>query len=107
MTTLFTYAVAVMDVYDGDTVHLDIDLGFHTWRRGERYRLARINAPELHAPSGLASRDALAAQLAAAKVIVVTTSKADNYGRYLVEIEADGKNLNDWMLAQGLAVPYP
>jgi micrococcal nuclease len=107
LATLFTYAVEVIDVYDGDTVHLDIDLGFHVWRRGERYRLARINAPEIKTPTGPASRDALAGQLAKAQQVIVTTSKADNYGRYLVEILADGANVNDWMVANGYAVPYP
>src|SRR5438105_3433362 len=104
--TLFTYAVQLLDVHDGDTVHLDIDLGFHTWRRGERYRLARINAPEITTAMGPVSRDALTLKLSGAKKLVATTSKADNYGRYLVELLADGQNVNDWMVAAGYAAVY-
>ena len=105
---LFTYAAQIIDVYVGDTVHLDIDLGFHTWRRGERYRLARINAPELKTAAGPASRDALTKRLAEAKSITAATSKADNYGRYLVELVDDlGVNVNDWMVSNGFAAPYP
>ncbi|HEV8489038.1 MAG TPA: thermonuclease family protein [Candidatus Limnocylindrales bacterium] len=107
MSTLFTYAVEVVDVIDGDTVHLDIDVGFHTWRRGERYRLARINAPEMSTVGGPLSRAALAAKLEAAGTVIASTKKADAYGRYLVELIADGENLNDWMVANGWAVPYP
>lgn len=103
---LFTYAATLIDVYDGDTIHLDLDLGFHTWRRGERYRLARINAPELKTPAGPPARDHLT-QLLAAGPLTVTTSKADNYGRYLVECFVNGVNLNDQMVADGFAVPYP
>lgn len=106
MTPAFTYAAQLIDVHDGDTIHLDIDLGFHTWRRGERYRLARINAPELSTPEGRPARDHLTLLLAAGP-LVVTTSKADNYGRYLVECSVNGVNLNDAMLRDGFAVPYP
>jgi micrococcal nuclease len=104
--SLFTYAVQVKDVYDGDTLHLDIDLGFNTWRRGERYRLARINAPELKTPEGPPARDHLILLLTKGPLIV-TTSKADNYGRYLVECEVNGLSVNDQMVADGFAVKYP
>jgi micrococcal nuclease len=103
--SLFTYTAELVRVVDGDTVVLDIDLGFHTWRRGERYRLARINAPELKDPPGPPARDHLISLLGVP--LVVTTSKADNYGRYLVELVVNGVNLNDQMIADGFAVRYP
>lgn len=106
MASLFIYAAALKDIVDGDTIHLDIDLGFRTWRRGERYRLARINAPELKAPEGPAARDHLTLLLSKGPLIV-TTIKADNYGRYLVECMVNGLNINDQMVADGFAVPYP
>lgn len=103
--SLFTYTAVLLDVYDGDTIHLDIDVGFHTWRRGERYRLSRINAPELKTPEGPPARDHLALLLSAGP-LVVTTSKADNYGRYLVECVVNGLNINTQMVLDGFAVPY-
>ena len=45
--TLYHYKAFVTQVYDGDTVTVDIDLGLHTWMKGEKLRLYRINAPEL------------------------------------------------------------
>ena len=35
--TLYHYRAVVIDVYDGDTVTVDLDLGFHVWKRGRRY----------------------------------------------------------------------
>lgn len=102
---MFTYTAELVRVIDGDTVVLDIDLGFHTWRRGERYRLARINAPELKTPDGPAARDHLSSLLGIP--LVASTSKADNFGRYLVELSVGGLNLNDAMMADGFAVSYP
>jgi micrococcal nuclease len=101
----FIFAVELVRVIDGDTVILDIDLGFHTWRRGERYRLARINAPELSTPEGPPARDHLISLLGTP--LHATTFKADNYGRYLVELSVEGRNLNDMMVTDGFAVRYP
>ena len=41
---LYTYRATVTRVIDGDTVVADIDLGFRTWRHGERLRLYGIDA---------------------------------------------------------------
>lgn len=57
---LYHYKAKVVSVYEGDTFTIDIDLGLHTWIRGEKIRLSRINAPELKGKErtkGLASRD--------------------------------------------------
>ena len=36
----------VLKVIDGDTVDVDIDLGFNTWIKNERVRLMGIDTPE-------------------------------------------------------------
>lgn len=101
---MYSYAANLRRVIDGDTVVLDLDLGFRLWRENESYRLARIDAPELRdEPAGPAARDALAAHLGAAASLMVQTSRADKYGRWLVELYADGRNVNDWLVASGLA----
>jgi len=59
---LYYYKARVVRVYDGDTIHVDIDLGLSTWIKKEKLRLARINAPEIRGsqrPAGLAARDFL------------------------------------------------
>ncbi|MST00048.1 MAG: nuclease, partial [Pedosphaera sp.] len=59
---LFHYRAHITSVYDGDTCTADIDVGLGVWVRGEKLRLHRINAPELHGADdakGKASRDHL------------------------------------------------
>ena len=107
---MYQYTAIVVSVYDGDTAHLDVDLGFSMWVRGSRYRLARINAPELGTPEGVTARDYLATLLPVGSPITVQTMKdrTDNYGRMLVEIYlSDGRSVNQLMLDTGHAVPYP
>ena len=40
------YRVEVLKVIDGDTVDVDIDLGFGVWLKNERVRLYGIDTPE-------------------------------------------------------------
>ena len=89
---------------DGDTVVLDLDLGFYQWRIGRSYRLARINAPELSTPEGVAARAALTERLAAASAFLVVTAKADSFDRWIVELYADGVSVSDWLVGDGWAV---
>jgi micrococcal nuclease len=43
---MYEYNCTIVRVVDGDTVDVDIDLGFDTWRRGERIRLYGVDTPE-------------------------------------------------------------
>ena len=101
---MYTYSARLVRVIDGDTVVMDLDLGFYQWRLGRSYRLGRINAPEMNTPLGPASRDYLTGLLANAGFLMVTTSKADSFDRWIVELFADGMNISDQMVAQGHAV---
>lgn len=108
---MFEYFAKITRVVDGDTLILDVDLGQRAHIVGKPYRMARINAPELKTPEGVASRDALVAFLGALPVMTRTTTikdRHDQYDRYLIEVflTLTGENLNDWMLANGHAVPY-
>ncbi len=103
----------LVSITDGDTVHMDIvesaSAVFHTkhWIIGRRYRLARINAPEMSTGAGQQSATALRQKCATYPPLgwTVVTSKQDPYGRYIAEVIApDGVNLSDWMLANGYAV---
>mgnify|MGYP003330737066 FL=1 len=40
------YRVKIVKVVDGDTVDVDIDLGFGIWMKNERVRLFGIDTPE-------------------------------------------------------------
>ena len=43
---MYEYRCKVIRVIDGDTVDVDIDLGFQVWIRGERVRIMGIDTPE-------------------------------------------------------------
>ena len=43
---MYEYRVEIKRVVDGDTVDVDIDLGFGIWMRNERIRLMGIDTPE-------------------------------------------------------------
>lgn len=107
---LYTYRAFVRKVYDGDTVTLDIDLGFDVVLREQKVRLLRINAPEVRGEereSGLASRDALRKRIANKWVVLRTESdRKGKFGRWLGEIWFEGECVNDWMLAEGHARVY-
>jgi micrococcal nuclease len=111
--TLYHYKAFVTQVYDGDTVTVDIDLGLHTWMKGEKLRLYRINAPELRGEekeAGKISRDYLK-KLVWKKELVIETikDKREKYGRYLAEIwlhlnNGSYLNVNDELVKKGYAV---
>lgn len=107
---VYGYPAVITDVYDGDTVTADIDLGFQT-RRTEKLRLIGIDAPEVRGeerPHGLVARDALRERILDQDVTVCTfEDKRGKYGRTLARIYVDGQhNINAWMVLTDHAEPY-
>ncbi len=109
---LFHYRAKIIDVYDGDTVRADIDLGLKTWVKNEKLRLARINTPELRGrerEEGMRSRDFLREQILGKEIILETVrDKKGKFGRYIAEIwvKAGGEgftNINDLLVSEGYA----
>ncbi|RMG67827.1 MAG: nuclease [Calditrichaeota bacterium] len=112
---LYHYRAVVTRVYDGDTIWVQIDLGFYVEIKREKIRLARIDAPEIRGPersAGLAARDFLRDLILNQPVLLQTLKdRKGKYGRYLGEVwlEQDGRyiNVNDLMVAKGYATPWP
>lgn len=105
---MYKYRAKVTSVYDGDTVTVDIDLGFEVWLREQRVRLLNINTPEVRGKSkkeGIIARDALRQRILD-KEVIIKSDRRGKYGRWLVEIFVDDENINQWLLHEGLAVPY-
>lgn len=110
--SLYIYSASVVKVVDGDTVDLEVDLGFGVYKI-DRFRLLGINAPELHSTKpgererGEAARQFLAS-LCEGKDVEIETfkDKADKYGRYLVMMDAGDVQINAAMVAAGHAVEY-
>ena len=122
MKVSYTYRGKALRVLDGDTVQVDLDLGFQL-RFLAIIRLARINAPEVVGETkaaGIAATKAMAELLgcnyaigvvkggfAPAKAITVRVLKADKYGgRWVGEIFIGDACVNDQMVSLGHAVPY-
>ena len=43
---MYEYKVRIVKVVDGDTVDVEIDLGFDVWLKNQRVRLYGIDTPE-------------------------------------------------------------
>lgn len=110
---LYHYRVKVLDVYDGDTIRVEIDFGFGmTWKGGDNrglpIRLYGIDTPEVRGEEredGLVSRDRLRDEILGKTVTLKTIKdKTGKYGRYLgIIIKGDGTNINEWLVTEGLA----
>jgi micrococcal nuclease len=91
---MFRYNAKVVNVVDGDTFDIEIDLGFHI-KLNERVRLAGIDTPELNSSDPAERKKAHEAKAYVANVfnscgfnIVVETAKPhDKYGRYLARVQ--------------------
>ena len=116
---MYEYRAIVVSVYDGDTITVDIDLGFGVWKRGEKVRLLGINSPEVRGESrerGIVARDALRAKIGDSAVTLRTKrDKQGKYGRYLAvvvhyeygpDFPSMAVNINDWMVENGFAEVY-
>ena len=115
---MYEYKAIVKKVYDGDTITVDIDLGFGFWVKKQSLRLLGINTPEISGierPEGLLAKEALLKWIPLESEITIRTYKdaKEKYGRWLAEIfvpdEADHNNLlsiNERLVDQGFAKPY-
>mgnify|MGYP005661708603 CR=1 FL=1 len=107
---MYEYRAYVRRVYDGDTITVDVDLGFGIMFKGQKIRLIRINAPEIRGSereSGLKSRDALRSLISNKWVILKTyKDKKGKYGRWLAEVFINETCVNDWLISEGLAKEY-
>lgn len=105
--SLYTYNATVIRVVDGDTVDLDVDLGFDI-HQFMRTRLYGINAPEMNTAAGKEAREFLLSMLPLDAEVLLHShkDKRDKYGRYLARLEFNGVVVNDEMVATGHAVEY-
>jgi micrococcal nuclease len=114
---MYEYRVkSVLAVVDGDTIDVDIDLGFDI-SLTKRVRLAGIDTPESRTSDkaekvlGLEVKELLKKKLKEAKTIVIRTQMPDStekYGRILGWVFLDGAELsvNEALIAGGYAWEY-
>ena len=104
----------VVKNYDGDTVTVEIDLGFNI-RYQVRVRVEGVNTPELRGgtpetrAAGRVARDEVRSWLSQWKGLLSlhTTCEHGKYGRVLGDIRTStGKSLAEYILRFGYGVPY-
>lgn len=99
---MFEYRAQAVKVIDGDTLDLDVDLGFNVTFRA-RFRLLDVSAPELTAKDPVERQKAVATkrkfeELIAAAPFQLTVKtvkdRQEKYGRYLATIIAGDVDIN-------------
>ena len=117
------YKVNILKVVDGDTVDVDIDLGFGIWLRKERVRVMGIDTPESRTSDkiekifGLAAKNRLISLLGAEAILHTQVSKKGEdmkgkFGRILGDFIVYYPVTDNWipvteiMIMEGHAVPY-
>jgi len=108
--SLYVYKAVVTGVYDGDTVTMDIDLGFSVTLKDQKIRLLGLNAPEVRGEQkelGLVTRDRLRQKILGRRVFLEThRDKKGKFGRWLGIIWLGEEDVNQWLLKEGLAKAY-
>ena len=115
---MYEYRCKIVKIIDGDTVDVDIDLGFGVWLHKERVRLFGIDTPESRTSDkeekvyGLIAKEWITKfmPLGSMQTLITEKDKSGKYGRILGKFRVnDGSYdiiLNDWMIANHHAVAY-
>jgi micrococcal nuclease len=111
------YDVKVLKVVDGDTVDVDINLGFGIVLTDERVRIMGIDTPESRTSDkvekvfGLASKARLKELLDEEAILITTEDKhgedmKGKFGRVLGDFRVGGKTVSQILIEEGHAVAY-
>jgi micrococcal nuclease len=120
---MYDYKCKVVKVVDGDTVDVDIDLGFGIWMKKERVRIMGIDTPEsrtrdlVEKKFGLAAKARLKELLGPNPILRTQISKKGEdmkgkFGRILGDFDVYDANTDAWrpvtkiMIEEHHAVPY-
>ena len=112
---MYQYRCKIIKVIDGDTVDVDIDLGFGVWMKKERIRMMGIDTPESRTRDltekrfGNMAKDFVLDKLPIGSDQVLQTFKDDTgkFGRILGDfIIDDGISLVEAMIHNRLGVAY-
>lgn len=117
---MYEYECTIRKVVDGDTIDVDINLGFNTWINNERVRLYGIDTPESRTRDleekkfGLYAKSVVDKFLpvGSKQVLVTHLDKVGKFGRILGEfkifdIEQDRQTtINEFMIRKSIGVEY-
>ncbi len=115
---MFEYNYKLVKVVDGDTIDVDIDLGFGVWLRNQRIRMYGIDTPESRTRDdeekkfGLLAKDKLQTLLANGKALRTYKDAKGKFGRILADVIVYHSEEDRWcgateiMIAEGYGVKY-
>jgi len=111
----FCYNASVVRIVDGDTIRLDIDLGFDIVLRNQSVRLYKVDTPECRTrdlkekAAGLLAKEVVQNLIAIGERVFIRT-KLDTkgkFGRLLGTIvTTDNININEHLIDNNYAVEY-
>jgi micrococcal nuclease len=106
----YVYKAFVVSIFDGDTITVNIDLGFDVWLKEQKIRLQGINAPEVRGEQrtqGIKSRNRLIELILNKEVIIETVKdKKEKFGRWLGKVYFNSELINEKLVQEGLAQKY-
>ena len=108
------YKCKILRIVDGDTVDVDVDLGFGIWMHKERVRLLGIDTPESRTRDkeekrfGLLSKKYLQDHYPVGSMAILRThkDKTGKFGRILGELVWEDSTINKIMVDEHYAVLY-
>ena len=109
---MYEYKATIVKVVDGDTVDVDIDLGFDVWLRNQRIRLYGIDTPECRTRNkrekahGLLAKKYVQKALIVGRTYALTTKEKGKFGRFLGEFKTGKGFITKLLVKERLAVPY-
>lgn len=114
---MYEYKCKLIRVVDGDTVDVDIDLGFGVWLKKERVRIMGIDTPESRTSNKVEKLFGKAAskrlkEILTGKPILKTFAARDGedmkgkFGRILGDFIVDDKFVTSYLIDEGHAVEY-
>lgn len=107
---MYTYRGKVKRVIDGDTIVVDIDLGFHTTLVDTHIRVANIDTPECRTKNlaekehGLQAKKYVEGVLGVGTTVTLHTykDKSGKFGRWLADVETEmGLDLRELLVERG------
>ena len=114
---MYEYKCKITRIVDGDTVDVDIDLGFGVWLKDERVRIMGIDTPESRTADpvekvfGLASKKRLEQLLGETGVLKTVIDKdggdaKGKFGRILGDFLVGERTVTEILIEEGHAVKY-
>jgi micrococcal nuclease len=108
----YNYQVDVISVYDGDTLTVNVDLGFSMALNKLKIRLMGVDTAEMKSTDealkkkAISARDFIREQVLNKRAMLECYGQ-DKYGRWLGKIfSPDGTCLNDELIKRGFAYAY-